>query len=89
MARKTYPDSTLVDRCRTAGTVVTLLWEIEGPANTNVAWLSCYLVNGLPVIVETFKVGGWMEFTTSNLLDTDNTVRDVLRRVGFHAEVAS
>lgn len=78
--QKIHPDSTLADRCRAAGVRVRLLWEIPGPENTQIAWLSCYAVGPSMCIVETFAKGGWNVMTPIMESNMDAAVTDVMDR---------
>jgi hypothetical protein len=82
--RRVYPNTMLVDECRKHGVDLSLAWEIPGPKNTGVVWLSCYGVVGragpLLVIVETFRDGGWQAFTHDRSNKVQDTVADVLSR---------
>ena len=81
MATKTYPDTTFEKIARKAGASVTLLWEMRGPKDTSVAWMTCYLVNGMPAIVQTYGEGnGWNVFTPGPHLDIEGTLADALNR---------
>lgn len=78
---RTYPSSELSDLCREAGADTRLMWEIPGPKDTLIAWLSCYSIGDSLCIVQTFKDGnGWMEFTPSGCRTIDGAVNDVLQR---------
>lgn len=78
-----YADRTLENalRERTHNRVnVALMWEMRGPENTGVAWLSCFIVNGTLLIVETFKDGGWNALTSDRSNRVDETINDVIER---------
>jgi hypothetical protein len=78
---KQQPDTTLQEKLREQGVSCRLQWEMRGPKDTLVAWLSCYLVNGYLVIVETYKDNcGWEAFTPSGSIKIDETVADVIAR---------
>jgi hypothetical protein len=61
--RNKYPDSSWVQAQADEGKPVALLWEVNGPPNTRVAFLSCYMTTGGTVgptdlfIVETMMEG--------------------------------
>lgn len=79
--QKTYPDHTLADAARAAGARVILAWEMPGSANTQIAWLSCYMINDGLCIVETFRDGGgWEALTSLPDRDVAATIADVLNR---------
>lgn len=66
---KVSPNRILRDQLRAKDHDVELLWEMRGPKDTAVAWLSCYEVskpdgsNKVLVIVETYENGrGWEAF---------------------------
>ena len=58
--------------------MVALMWEMKGPKNTDVAWLSCWVVQGQLIIVETFKSGGRLVLGGVELEDI---LKDTLRSV--------
>lgn len=81
--KKTYPNNLLADACRKAGAHVQLMWEIPGPKNTMVAWLSCYQIGKSICIVQTFKGhDGWNAFTPCSDNSVSGTIADVLNRCG-------
>lgn len=78
---KVYPSTVLADAARAAGARVILAWEMPGPAITQVAWLSCYMINDGLCIVETFRDGnGWEALTSLPDRDVAATIADVLNR---------
>lgn len=86
---KTYPSHALADALRAQNVGVRLLWEISGPENTPIAWLSCYQVSMHICIVETFHDSGWQAFTPNMENDTHATVKDVMNRCATGASVVS
>lgn len=78
--RATYPDHTLEDRCREAGAQVMVLWEIKGPKDTDIAWMTCYAISKGICVVQTFRQGGWAALTDNPSGDIAETVADVLQR---------
>jgi hypothetical protein len=80
MPKKTYPDRALETRLRERGATVLCLWELRGPKNTSVAWITCYSVHAPDgrysgiIIVETFKDGGWLDFKASETADINATL---------------
>ena len=80
---KTYPSTVLQDRLRDAGVDCRCMWEIPGPKDTAIAWLSCYLVGKGVVIVQTFKDGnGWDSYTSCGKNSIEASVADVMERTG-------
>lgn len=77
---KVYPDHTLENELRKRGIDCRCMWEHKGPSTTSVAWIVCYLVNGMAVLVETFSDGGWNAFTGCESGRIDDTVDDVIQR---------
>lgn len=77
---KTYPSHVLAEALRANNIGVCLLWEIPGPRDTEIAWLSCYQVSMQICIVETFHDCGWQAFTPNTENGTDATVKDVMNR---------
>ena len=63
---KIYPDNVYAKMMRDEGKNVRLMWEMKGPPHTDVAWLSCYIINGWLEIVETFKSGGFIVLKQSS-----------------------
>jgi hypothetical protein len=88
--QKTYPDQTFERAARAAGASVSCLWEIKGPAKTKVAWITCYAVNGCPVMVKTYTEGnGWTVYTTVYTAapatnQINETTADALGRCGVY-----
>lgn len=83
--KKTYPDTMLQRLVREAGYQMNPVWEIPGPKNTRVAWLTGYNLNGRMVIVSTFDDrhgGGWEAYTSNDSTGVPATVKDVLARCG-------
>ena len=78
-----YPISSghvLEDALRDRGIGCRLLWEIPGPKNTAIAWLTCYRVEAGVVIVETYDGGnGWEAFSAISMNDSA-TIADVIKR---------
>jgi hypothetical protein len=68
---------------------VRLAWEIPGPKDTEIAWLSCYFIGAGICIVETFRDGGWNAFTPCDSIEVEATLADVLNRCGVPAPVAA
>lgn len=60
---------------------VRTMWEMSGPPNTSVAWLSCYLIEGVVCIVETYKDGGFELLTGSAVLDRKGVIVEALARI--------
>lgn len=86
--QKVYPDHTFENAARSAGARVVVLWEEKGPKNTEIAWNTCYFVNGRPAIVQTYKDGaGWNVFTPAETNDIDKSVADALNRCGVPTSV--
>ena len=75
------PSHALRDALAAAGHGTRLLWEIPGPKDTLIEWLSCYLIGHSICIVQTFKgTDGWNVLTPPASLDIDATIKDVLER---------
>lgn len=77
---KTYPSHVLADACRAAGATVHLLWEVRGPRETAVAWMSCYQIGRSTCIVQTYSGNGWNAYTPCNSIGIEETIADVLNR---------
>lgn len=74
---------TIVDAARANDVAIRLLWEMPGPENTAVEWLSCYALGQGVVIVETFTNGdGWQAYTAGSSARVDDMVADVFQRCG-------
>lgn len=80
--KKVWPSYVLADAAREAGADARLMWEIPGPKDTAIAWISCYAIGQSICIVETFMSGGWNALTPCRSADPDSTLRDVLERCG-------
>jgi hypothetical protein len=78
----TYPSHVVQDAARKAGATCLCLWEMKGPPNTMVAWLTCYQLGESICIVETFKDGGWNAFTPCRSIEIPETIADVFNRCG-------
>lgn len=79
--KKVYPNTVLADRARAADFHCRLMWEIPGPKDSQIAWLSCYQIGLSLCIVETFKgENGWNAFTPARTNNIDETIADVLAR---------
>ncbi len=80
---KTYPSDVLVNQLRAAGHRVGLMWEIKGPKDTMIAWISCYLVNGDMIVhVLTYHKGnGWEYLMPGVEMQTDKVVDDVIAHI--------
>lgn len=83
--KKVYADTTFQNAARAAGATVRCLWEIPGPKDTEIAWITFYQINQSCCIVETFKDGGWNAFTPNTSIDVDATIADALSRCGVPA----
>lgn len=73
-----YPDNTLEKMAVAAGAQVHCLWQQPGPKNTSIAWIECLAIDQTIVIVETFKLGGWLPLVAVNKGRVDDTVAAVL-----------
>jgi hypothetical protein len=80
MKEKVYPNQTLEKLVRMFGQQCSVLWEMKGPKDTDVAWIVAYSINGTVVLVQTYGSGGWEAYTPCGINDTDATFRDVLHR---------
>lgn len=56
---KSYPSHTFARLAREAGFEPRLFWEIKGPKDTAIAWLSCYVIKGRVFHVITYDNDGW------------------------------
>lgn len=78
---KTYPNHVAEDELRKRGIMVQCLWELKGPPNTFVEWITCYLVDNTVMLVETYKDGsGWNAFTPSDKNEIATTIDDIVAR---------
>lgn len=76
---KTYPNRDIENAARRAGARVTCLWEIPGPKDTGIAWMSALSINGAIAIVQTYKDGGGYEvFTPTVFRNVDETVKYIM-----------
>lgn len=81
---KTYPSHVLTDALRDKNVTAQLMWEIPGPKDTQIAWLSCYLIGSCLCVVQTFQGGdGWLALTSNGENNTDAAIADVVARSGF------
>ncbi len=74
------PDYPVDFRAIMAPTPCKLMWEIKGPKNTMIAWMSCYAIARNICIVQTFKGGGWNALTPNDDGKIEATVTDVRER---------
>jgi glycerophosphoryl diester phosphodiesterase len=82
----TYPDNTLAQELRKRGFAVHINWEIKGPKDTEIAWMTHLVAtdgksNFGTMIVQTFKDGnGWNVYVfPSNAIGTEATVEAVIK----------
>lgn len=61
---------------------VRLLWEVPGPKDTRIAWLSFYAIGTSVCLVQTYDDGTWDALTANDTLDVKETIADVFRRCG-------
>lgn len=81
---KTYPNTELQGILTKNGFDCRTLWEMKGPPNTAIAWLSCYVVNGCTVMVQTYTDNnGWQAYTHNASDKVKDTVEDVVSRCGL------
>ena len=76
----TFPNQVFEVAARKTGVIVKLLWEIKGPKDTDIAWMSAYAVNGRVAIVQTYKSGGWDVYTAGDSNGIDDSINDALTR---------
>jgi hypothetical protein len=76
-----YPSRVLVDEIRKRDIPCRLMWEIKGPKDTQIAWITCYLIQRTIVHVLTYTgKNGWDALTPCQSLKIDETVQEVLDR---------
>jgi hypothetical protein len=78
---KTYPNRTLETALRNRSIPYRLLWEIKGPPNTQIAWLTAYAIGKGVCILQTFVDGGWEAYTHDAFNDAGKAVDDVVARL--------
>lgn len=84
---KIYPNQTFEEIARKTSAHVAVLWEIKGPPHTQVAYLTCYLINGRTAILETFKDGkSWEIYTPPNTPDVLSSIADAFNRLGIPSD---
>jgi len=79
---KIYPNHVIEDAAREAGAFVCCLWEVKGPKDTDIAWMSAFNINGVIALVQTYKSGGFEVYTPGSHLSIDETINDALARCG-------
>lgn len=78
---RTPPNTTLPDKCIEAGLRARLMWEIAGPKNSRIAWLSCYAIGHSIAIVETYAGNnGWSVMTPPKSMGIEDAVKDTIAR---------
>lgn len=76
---KTYPSRVLVDELFKRDIPCSLMWEIPGPKDTQIAFLSAYLIRARVVIVQTWKDGnGWEVYMPAKENMIQATVEEVI-----------
>lgn len=75
-----YPSRILEDKLRERGLEPRLMWEMRGPKDTGIKWISCYFLEKNLILVETFDGGGWNAFTPDLTNNVEATVEDVIAR---------
>lgn len=75
---KVFADRRLEDRARKEGLNVQLLWEINGPKNTDVAKISMYIINNLLVAVHTYGAGGFNIFPAVEGITISGSIEQVI-----------
>jgi hypothetical protein len=89
----TYPDNTLAQALRKRGYAVHINWEIKGPKDTQIAWMTHLLANNGngdwgTFIVQTFKDGGWDVYThPTHTNEVEATVEAVIKSLAKPTEV--
>lgn len=76
---KTYPDTTLQGLLTARGLTVRCMWEIPGPKDTQIAWITAYAVNGTVILVQTYSGGnGWEAYLPCQSISVGETVDAVV-----------
>lgn len=78
---KTYPNRVFQDAIRSEGVLLQALWQIKGPKDTGIDWITCYYIAPLTVIHFSYADGGWDIHTGSEHIERDATINEVLERV--------
>lgn len=86
---KIYPNHVIEDAARKAGAQVRCLWEIKGPKDTDIAWMTALAINARVAIVQTYKSGGFEVYTACDTISIPGTIRDALARCGVNQEAQS
>ena len=85
-----YPNHEFEDAMRAAGAQVRVMWEMQGPEHTMIAWMVCYTVGFTPVIVHTYtEDNGWNIFYPSGYVDTKKTIDEAIKRCGVVLQPAA
>lgn len=79
--RSTLPSDIFATELRQRGIDYQVFWEIKGPKNTSIAWITCYRVLSGIVLVQTFDHGGWNALTDCPSNNIADTIADVIARV--------
>ena len=60
-----------------------LMWEIRGPKDTEIAWISCYVGGPKMALMHfiTYRAGGW---DVLGQMDTENNVQKTLNAIAAH-----
>lgn len=90
MGRKknVQPSRIFEDELRERGIInYQCFWEVRGPKDTSIAWLTCYRVGYGIVIVQTFDMGGWNALTDNPTNNIQEIMTDVLFRCGLGNKV--
>lgn len=81
MTKGNQPERKFIPLLEGKGVAVELLWDLKGPKDTQITWLSAYALDHSMsncIIITTFEHGGWdvlVQASRSNvILDTLNAV---------------
>jgi hypothetical protein len=88
---KSYPNTDIQRAIRANGDECRLLWEILGPKDTQIAWLSCYAAAKGTFIVRTYKDGNGYDVLCQDInppIDDIDFARRITRRLTPETEMA-
>jgi hypothetical protein len=78
---KTYPNKVFEQEIRNQKLTCQALWQIKGPKNTAIDWITCYYIAPLTVIHFGYDEGGWDIHIGSEHIDRKSTIDDLLERI--------
>lgn len=80
MTTKCYPNREFENKLRELKMICNAMWQMKGPKDTSIVWITCYNVYPIVVIHFTY-VNGWDIAICSDNVETKRTIDDVITHV--------